>query len=101
MVTRTKGAHYTPRIFARFMHIRARYMHAPQFYCLTFGAESTSSLAQSSTADQPWMAHGGNTMGPFKWSHTYVRWDVSENILWEFLSSSDFWRIFVHFQLKY
>ena len=29
---------------------------------------------------QPWKAHGGNTVGPFKWSRIYIRWDVSENI---------------------
>jgi len=51
-------------------------MYAPRLYCLTFGAEPASGLEQSSTADQPWMAHGGNTMGPFKWSHIYIRWDV-------------------------
>jgi len=41
-------------------------MHAPELYCLTFSAEPASGLGQSSTADQPWMAHGGNTMGSFK-----------------------------------
>jgi len=51
-------------------------MHVPELYCLTFGAEPASGLGQSSTADQPWMAHGGNTMGPFKWSRIYIRWDV-------------------------
>ena len=48
-------------------------MHAPELYCLTFGAEPASGLGQSSTADQPWMAHGGNTMGPFEWSRIYIR----------------------------
>jgi len=51
-------------------------MHAPELYYLTFSAEPASGLGQSSTADQPWMAHGGNTMGPFNWSHIYIRWDV-------------------------
>jgi len=51
-------------------------MYAPELYCLTFSAEPASGLGQYSTADQPWMAHGGNTMGPFKWSHIYIRWDV-------------------------
>jgi len=51
-------------------------MHVPELYCLTFSAEPASGLGQSSTADQPWMAHGGNTMGPFKWSRIYIRWDV-------------------------
>jgi len=51
-------------------------MHAPELYCLTFCAEPAYGLGQSSTADQQWMAHGGNTMGPFKWSHIYIRWDV-------------------------
>jgi len=51
-------------------------MHAPELYCLTFGAEPASGLGQSSTADQPWMAHGGNQMGPFTWSRTYIQWDV-------------------------
>ena len=51
-------------------------MDAPELYFLTFGAEPASGHGQSSTADQPWMAHGGNSMGPFKWSHIYVRWEV-------------------------
>ena len=58
------------------MHIWDQHIHAPELYCLTFGAEPASGLGQSSTADQPWMAHGANTMGPFKWSHIYIRWDV-------------------------
>jgi len=83
-------------------------MHAPELYCLTFGAEPTSGLGQSSTADQPWMAHGGNSMGPFKWSHIYIRWDVLSHELpkfkmghverllnlniWKFSLSSDFFQ---------
>jgi len=51
-------------------------MHAPELYCVTFGAEPASGLGQSSTADQTWMSNGGNTMGPFEWSHIYIRWDV-------------------------
>jgi hypothetical protein len=51
-------------------------MDVPELYCLTFGAEPASGLGQSSTADQPWMAHGGNSMGPFEWSHIYIRWEV-------------------------
>jgi len=34
-------------------------MHAPELYCLTFGAEPASGLGQSSTADQPY--HGYRT----------------------------------------
>jgi len=34
-------------------------MHAPELYCLTFGAEPASGLG----ADQPWMAHGANGVG--------------------------------------
>jgi len=59
-------------------------MHVPELCCLTFGAEPASGFGQSSTADQPWMAYGGNTMGaysgntmgPFKWSRIYIQWDV-------------------------
>jgi len=53
-------------------------MHAPDLYSLTFGTEPASGLGQSSTTDQPWMtaAHGSNSMGFFKWSHIYIRWDV-------------------------
>jgi len=51
-------------------------MYASELYFLTFGAEPASGLGQSSTADQPWMAHGGNSMGLFKWSHIYIRWGV-------------------------
>ena len=51
-------------------------MDAPELYCLTFGAEPASGLGQSSTADQPWMAHGGNSMGPFEWSYIYIRWEA-------------------------
>jgi len=51
-------------------------MHVSELYCLTFGAEPASGLGQSFTADQPWMAHNGNTMGPFKWSRIYIRWDA-------------------------
>jgi len=87
MVTQTQGAHYTYRIFARFMHMWARDMHTPQLYGPTFGSEPVSGLAQSSTADQPWMAHGGNTVRPFKWSHIYSRWDVSKNV-----QNIKFWR---------
>ena len=36
-------------------------MHAPQFYCLTFGAEPASGLAQSSAADQPRAARPNDT----------------------------------------
>ena len=39
-------------------------MDAPELYCLIFSAEPASGLGQSSTADQPWMAH------------IYIRWDV-------------------------
>ena len=58
------------------MHIWDQHIYAPELYCLAFSTESASGLGQSSTADQPWMAHGGNTMGPFKWSHIYIRWDA-------------------------
>jgi len=51
-------------------------MDAPELYCLTFGAEPASGLGQSPTADQPWIAHGGNSMGPFEWSHIYIQWEV-------------------------
>jgi len=51
-------------------------MHAPELYCLIFGAEPASGLGQSSTADQPWMAHGCNMTGPFKWSHIYIGLNV-------------------------
>jgi len=54
MVIQRKGAYYIHRIFARFMHIWDRHMHAPQLYCLTFSAKPASGLGQSSTADQPW-----------------------------------------------
>jgi len=58
------------------MHIWDQYMDAPELHCLTFGAEPASGLGQSSTADQPWMAHGDNSMGPFEWSLIYIRWEV-------------------------
>ena len=51
-------------------------MHVPEIYCLTLSAEPVSGLGQSSTADQPWMVHGGISMGPFKWSHIYIRQEV-------------------------
>jgi len=76
MFAQRKGAYYIHRIFAHFMHIFDQNMHATELYCLAFSAEPISGLGQSSTADQPWMAHGANTMGPFKWSHIYIRWDV-------------------------
>ena len=60
MVTQRKGALNIHCILARFIHIWDQHMYAPELYCLTFGAEPASGLGQSSTADQPWMAHGGN-----------------------------------------
>jgi len=60
MVAQRKGALNIHCILARFMYIWDQHMHAPELYCLTFGAEPASGLGQSSTADQPWMAHGGD-----------------------------------------
>jgi len=76
MVAQRKGAYKIHCIFARFMHIWDQHMYAPQLRCLTFGAEPASGLGQSSTADQPWMAHGSNSMGLFKWSHIWIWWEV-------------------------
>ena len=53
MVAQRKGALNIHCILARFMHIWDQHVHAPELYCLTFGAEPASGLGQSSTADQP------------------------------------------------
>jgi len=64
MVNLSKGIHYIHRIFAHCMHIWAWHGHFPQFYCLTFEAETASGLPQSWSADQ----HGWNTAA--------IQWDL-------------------------
>ena len=75
-------------ILARFIHIWDQHVHAPELYCLTFGAEPACGLGQSATADQPWMAHGGNfprtSKCPFprtsKWAMSKDLWiEISGN----------------------
>jgi len=99
MVGQTEGAQYAHRIFAHFMHIRARHMHAPQFYCQTFDSEPAS----VSRSPPPLINHG--------WRTAAIRWDpengpkyafdgTCQETIWELSLRSDLLKISGPFPTK-
>jgi len=81
MVAQRKGALNIHCILARSMHIWDQHMYAPELYCQTFSAEPASGLGQSSTADQPWIAHGGNFPRTSKYPFPRTsKWAMSKDL---------------------
>ena len=57
---RSKKGRFKHTLYFGTLHSYLRSAYAsPELFGLTFSAEPASGLGQSSTADQPWMAHGG------------------------------------------